>query len=41
MTGNSIPFAHDIMGIFPKYMNVRYVGYQPGELIGFIGYWRD
>jgi len=25
VTGNSIPFAHDIMGIFPRYMNVRYV----------------
>ncbi|KAK6376362.1 hypothetical protein LTS17_006957 [Exophiala oligosperma] len=23
VTGNSIPFAHDIMGIFPRYMNVR------------------
>ncbi|KAK4948062.1 hypothetical protein LTR10_013116 [Elasticomyces elasticus] len=23
ITGNSIPFAHDIMGIFPKYLNVR------------------
>ncbi|OAP54540.1 hypothetical protein AYL99_10988 [Fonsecaea erecta] len=23
ITGNSIPFAHDIAGIFPRYMNVR------------------
>ncbi|KIV80983.1 hypothetical protein PV11_08438 [Exophiala sideris] len=23
ITGNSIPFAHDIMGIFPKYLNFR------------------
>lgn len=23
VAGNSIPFAHDLMGIFPKYINVR------------------